>query len=128
MNLKFFFGLLLGSFVTSYSMEVLLPGALALRKRLVSVGMEDFVEHTNIVNQLAGKQVMPWNVAIEIQKAMYDYFEYLDSANQPLSHLQKALKGKTPMLRVLLKDHPQALVQLKKDGLYIPLENEESPA
>ncbi len=112
-------GILLGSACVSFAMEtVKMPKAEILKKRLCKIGMDHFIEKTNIVDQLADKEKAPLGVAMSIEQAFADYCDYLGGPQNPACITSQMSK---PMIyRALLEDYPDALAELEKNGLYKP--------
>ena len=91
-----------------------MPDATTLQKRLNEAGFEHFVEKTDIVKNLADRDLYPLGVAVSVETALYDYSEYL---KQPMMARMMQMR-KPQLLEVLLKDHPAALQELADEGVY----------
>ena len=102
---------------------ITMPSEKELEKRLVGIGQLHFNEKTKIARDLGGRVMEPQGVFLAVQFAYYDYLLEFEG-NIPA---QISIKMNKPLvLKELLKDSPQALQELEKDGLSI-VENGCSP-
>ena len=119
---KILTSLLLISFAATYvnaaEKEIItMPSAEVLKERFSTLGLNYFDEKTGIIEQLANEKKHPMGVVMALELCLYDYNEYM--AQQPMIGRMMQI-NKPIILQALLKDHPEALEQLEKVGLYQP--------
>ena len=102
-----------GSLCMAMDKTIKLPDAAVLKTRLCNAGLDHFVEKTKIDTDLANKELYPMGVAVAVETHLYDYNEYL---KQPMMAAMMQMR-KPEIIEILLKDHPNAIQQLKTDGI-----------
>ena len=94
----------------------------ALQVSLSDLGLDHFMEKTNIVNSLQGTKA-PLGVAMALELAYADYYEDLKKG-MPAPMLQMAMvqmeMHKPLIYEKLLKEYPLALAELQQYGMYKP--------
>lgn len=93
---------------------ITLPARDVLIKRLNKLGLAHFVERTNILDQLADKEKEPFGVWYAVKLALSDYTQLVKG--NPVVGLVACAK-REDMIKAILKDSPQAIDELKRDGL-----------
>lgn len=112
-------GALLVSACASFAADttITMPSADVLTQRLKAIGMEHFMEKTNIITQLADQQKAPLGVAGAILEACADYEKYLTQGRAGQASRMFNL-SKHLLFVAVLEDAPEALEELKGLGLY----------
>lgn len=93
-----------------------------LKANLSDLGLDHFMEKTDIVNSLQGTKA-PLGVAMAVELAYADYYEYMQQA-MPASMFrmtQVQMEMHKPLIyQKLLKEYPTALAELEQLGMYKP--------
>jgi len=101
---------------------IIMPSAEILQNRLDKLGLKDFAEKTNIVGQLAGQRKAPLIVAIAVEIAYINYAENLRNSTPKQAFqatiIETSMATKPSVFEALLKDHPNALEELKNTLFY----------
>ncbi|MFC1870688.1 hypothetical protein ACFLXW_00300 [Candidatus Dependentiae bacterium] len=105
-----------------------LPSANILEDRLRDLHVEDFAEKTHIVDKLAGRELFPEGVVFAIELALADFVITSISGHKEGSGIEMAhrmlagilMKQKHSIIEAFLREHPEALVALEKEGDYDP--------
>ena len=101
--------------------KVKMPSAKILTSRLSKIGMDHFIEKTNLVSNLANRELESIGVAVAVETSLYDYNENLGQGLP--AHMARMMQvqmqlNKPILLRSLLEDYPEALTDLQQQGLY----------
>ncbi len=97
-----------------------------LTKRLVALGLKYFLENTTLLYDLAGEATSSVSVAMAVEIAVSDYMKYLVK-NMKVSQLtakevllcMNAISMQKPMiLKAMLQDYPEALLELERYGTH----------
>ena len=122
---KLILGLLVATqFAIAMDKIIKMPGEAVLQKRLDDIGMRYFAEKTNIISELADQEKVPLGVAMTLESAIHDYFEYINKCmpeKMMISQMAQIKMHKPLIFKALLKDEPAALEELKQLGLYNPI-------
>ncbi len=94
--------------------KVKLPDANVLQQELRSEGLEHLCKNTKIISWLADKEKHPVAVAMDVESALSSYTK---NAKDPITDEQMGIL-KSDILRVILKDYPEALEELSQLGHY----------
>ncbi len=90
--------------------------------KLRNLGLNHFMEKTDIVSRLEGDKVS-FGVAMAVELAYADYYEYMQKGQpaQMFRMTEIQMEMHKPLIyEALLKDHPAALVELQESGMYKP--------
>ena len=105
----------------SFAGHVKMPPAQDLHERLRD--FKHFVEKTNIVNELAGKELQVLSVAVAVDASLYFYNKYLEKGGmQPQKARVMQMQMRPFLFKALLQYSPEALRELKEKGIYKPIE------
>ena len=93
-----------------------------LQASLSDLGLDHFMEKTNIVNSLQGTKA-PLGVAMALELAYADYYTYMQKGMPaPMFRMtQVQMEMHKPLIyEKLLKEYPSALAELQQHGMYKP--------
>ena len=122
MKKLFIYSLVLSSACVLHAMEkgkdiLVLPNANVLTHRLHDLGLDHFMEKTDIVKQLAGQEKAPMGVVMAVELAIYDYRKCV---KMPIINNMMQMT-KPNIIKAILEDHPIELEclmkELKKEGI-----------
>jgi len=99
--------------------RVTLPSAEELHERLCNAGFGLLVEKTNIIDQLASKELKPLTVVVNVEGALEEYEPHIPWEQVPsivgITSIESIMKiHKYELLNIILKDHPQELAKLNE--------------
>lgn len=97
---------------------VTLPSAEVIRKNLQDMGCGDFVEITEIDKKLGGEQRPVLEVVLAVDLFLCDYAEYVAYINNWPSDAILVLMFKPEIIKCILKDYPEQIVELEKLGIF----------
>lgn len=107
----------------SFAMEntFSIPSSEVLVERIRNIGLQDFIEKTQIIQEIAGKKLSPMNLYMSVDEAIVAYQRYA------LQHPKEAADevfGNTDskLLAAIWQDCPRALGALEAEGLYKPMQ------
>lgn len=104
---------------------IVMPHKDVLYKRLANIGLTHFMEKTNIIQVLADQEKYPIGVAMAVELAIDDYINYMcKNSPQPQRCPTAILMSmhRSLIYKVLLEDYPEALDELRHQGIYNPNE------
>jgi hypothetical protein len=96
-----------------------LPNAESLIKGLTSIGMEHFVNGSELVWQLANKDKTPQDLAQTINIAIELYYGHLEAV-EDREHATHMRANWCKIFKVVLADHPEAFEALAKEKFHTP--------
>lgn len=97
----------------SIGMTVTFPSAQILKERLRLADLKHFDDDTELSSQLGDQCLNTNGIAMTVMLAMDDYA--INMNNKGMTALMK--RRKPDIFKAVLKDSPQALEELKKNGL-----------
>ena len=108
------------------SKPVEMPAEGVLRERLGELGLGTFMENSNIVALFAEKRLIPIGVSMVLDLACANFRNYLKEEGQEFASItmDEVVDKKHTIFEALLKDHPEALEELKRRGRYKPIEKD----
>lgn len=120
MKLKFIVFFAIFNIFSCFAVNVKMPDAEILNKRLNNIGMQYFAEKTKAVSNLADKELTAIGVATIVETSLYDYHKYL-ADSMPANYLQiyaiQMQMNKPMLIKALLQDSPEAINELKEFNL-----------
>lgn len=90
---------------------VILPSAEVLTERLAQEAFGHFIQNTNIIKQLANKELETYVVAMHIETAWHNYTKRLTLTADQRSVLDIR---KPELLKIILKDNPEEVADYIK--------------
>ena len=106
--------LLLSSVSTEFAGPVTMPSSQVLATRLYdTLSSQYFNEKTKLTDKLGGQQIEAFDVVIQVDRAIYDFSKYLKDPLIGLIMLQQ----RPEIIKTLLQDYPEAIEELKSNGL-----------
>jgi hypothetical protein len=92
------------------SPQIKMPSSATLNKRLTEMGLQDFFEKTEI-RIISDQMKFPNEIPTRVEMHLREY----DNTNP--SQALAARAKKEAIVRSILKDHPQAIVELENEGI-----------
>lgn len=93
---------------------ITLPSAQVINDRLCGIGQHYFAEKSGIAQDLAGKELYPVGVNLAVYLAIEDFAQYMGN---PMAGRLMAMQA-PDIVCALLKDHPEAIAELKASGAF----------
>jgi|GEM_PF-3718304 len=92
---------------------VKLPSASIIKQRLEGLGLEYFIEKTEIDVELGDQEKHPIEVLVTVKESLADYKNYIK--DKPSFDAVYILKPR--IIRAILQDSPEAIIAFEKIGI-----------
>jgi len=90
---------------------VKLPPSHVLTERLCAIGLNHFIENTELIERVAEQNLTPSSIGTIVENCLDDYREHIPR----MSAMMCLYKPR--IIKTILQDYPQAIEQLKKEGI-----------